>query len=84
MILLGRCREHDNGQFPILTLWRKGNLAATACSMLSLVSGGRLLGRSRRRGLCGHEPRAHAFAVGTEPWGSYQFLWRHSAFFTGR
>lgn len=84
MILLDRCREHENGQVPILTLSRKGNLAGTACGVLSLVSGGRLLGRSRSRGLGVHQPRAHAFAVGTEPWGTYQFLWRHSAFFTGR
>lgn len=42
-------------------------------------------GCSRRsKGICVQMARANAFAMETEPPSSYQVLWRHLCFFTGR
>lgn len=73
MILLGRCKEVENGPSPQFKLFgERADLADTACNIPSLVTRWEDLSR-RRRGLCVWLPRANAFAMETEPWVPTRF-----------
>ena len=72
---------------PFLSLWWKGKSGwYYQQSTLSGAGAGEAAGLCSRRssGPCVQLPRANASPMGTEPWGSYQALWRHSGFFTRR